>query len=314
MSRKKISLIGAGNIGGTMAHLIMKDGLGDVILFDVNEGVAKGKALDILQTSSIDGVDCSIVGTSNYEEIQNSDVVIITAGVPRKPGMSRDDLIGINAGIIKTVAENVKKHSPESFIIVVTNPLDTMVQHFYNISGLNSKKVVGMAGVLDSARFKYFLSQEFNVSVKDVNAFVLGGHGDTMVPVLTLSTIAGISIPDMIKMGYSSEENINKIVNRTRNGGGEVVSLLGNGSAFYAPATSALEMAKSYIFDRKQILPCAVKLNGQYGVNDGVYIGVPVVIGKNGVEKIVEVSLDKSEKEMFDKSIDATRNLVNLLK
>lgn len=307
--RNKIALIGAGNIGGTLAHLAGLKNLGDVVLFDVNEGVAKGKALDLEQSSTIEGYDASFVGSSDYASIEGADVVIVTAGIPRKPGMSRDDLLATNTAIIKTVGENIAKYAPQAFVIVVTNPLDVMVYVLQKISGLPKNKVVGMAGVLDSARMSLFLAQEFNVSVKNVNSFVLGGHGDTMVPLIRYSTIAGIPIPDLIAMGMTSKEKIAAIVQRTRDGGGEIVKLLGNGSAFYAPATSAIAMAESYLFDKREIMPMAVCLNGEYGVRD-LYIGVPAVIGRSGVEKVIELQLTSEEKLMFDNSVAAVRTLI----
>jgi malate dehydrogenase len=282
-------------------------------LVDVNDGVAKGKALDIAQSSVVEGFDCNILAGSDYSIIQNADVVIVTAGIARKPGMSRDDLLATNTAIIKSVAENIKKFAPNSFVIVITNPLDAMVYVMQKFSGLPHNKVVGMAGVLDSSRMSYFLSQEFNVSIDNVFACVLGGHGDTMVPLIRYSTIAGVPIPDMLKMGFSSSQKIDEIVQRTRDGGAEIVKLLGTGSAFYAPATSAIEMAKSYLLDKKKILPVATYLNGEYGVRD-LYIGVPAIIGANGVEKVIELSLDASEKTAFDKSVDAVQKLVAEIK
>jgi len=297
IKRNKISLIGAGNIGGTLAHLAGLKELGDIVLLDINDGTAKGKALDIEQSSSVDLFDSNIIGTKNYEDIQDSDVIIVTAGIARKPGMSRDDLIATNSKIIASVGENIKKYAPNAFVIVITNPLDAMVYLMQKATGFDKNKVVGMAGVLDSARFSLFLAREFNVSIKDVSAFVLGGHGDTMVPLIRYSTIAGIPIPDLVKMGWSNQENIDNIIQRTRDGGAEIVKLLGNGSAFYAPAASAIEMANAYLKDTKQILPAAVYLNGEYGVKD-LYIGVSAIFGKNGVEKIVEVELNEEERKM----------------
>jgi malate dehydrogenase len=311
--RNKIALIGSGNIGGTMAHVIGLKELGDVVLFDIAEGVPQGKALDIAQSSSVDGFDCQYKGTNYYKDIENSDVVIVTAGVPRKPGMSRDDLLSINAGVIKSVAEGIKKYAPNAFVIVVTNPLDAMVAVMQKVSGLPTNKVVGMAGVLDSARFSYFLSQEFNVSIEDVTSFVLGGHGDTMVPLVRYSTIGGIPVPDLVKMGWSTQEKIDKIVQRTRDGGAEIVALLKTGSAFYAPAVSAVAMAESYLKDKKRMLPCAAYLNGEYGMKD-IFVGVPVIIGANGVEKIVEIELNASEKAEFEKSVDSVRKLMQDVK
>jgi len=307
--RNKIALIGAGNIGGTLAHLAGLKNLGDIVLFDVAKGVAQGKALDIEQSSVVDGFDSAIIGTDSYADIEGADVVIVTAGIARKPGMSRDDLMNTNAGIIKTVAEGIKKHAPNAFVIVITNPLDAMVYVMQKISGLPANKVVGMAGVLDSARFGLFLANEFKVSVEDVRSFVLGGHGDTMVPLVRYSSVAGIPLPDLIEMGWTTKAKIEEIVQRTRDGGAEIVKLLGNGSAFYAPAASAIAMAESYLLDKKKILPVAAHLNGEYGVK-GLYIGVPAVIGKNGVEKIVEVKLNVQELEMFNNSVAAVKKLI----
>jgi malate dehydrogenase len=316
MARNKIALIGAGNIGGTLAHLIGLKELGDVVLFDVFGGVAAGKALDIAQSSPVDRFDAAFSGGSDYAAIAGADVVIITAGFPRTPGMSRDDLIGKNAGVIATVAEGIKTHAPNAFVICITNPLDAMVWVLQQKSGLPAHKVVGMAGVLDSARFQLFLSQEFGVSVRDVRAFVLGGHGDTMVPLIRYSAVAGIPVPDLIKMGWTTQERIDAIVTRTANGGGEIVKLLERGSAFYAPAASAVAMAEAYLKDQKRVLPCAAYLSGQYGIN-GLYVGVPVVLGAGGVEKIVEIELNAAEKLAFEKScasvqelIDASRKLI----
>jgi malate dehydrogenase len=316
MARSKIALIGAGNIGGTLAHLIGLKELGDVVLFDVFGGVAAGKALDIAQSSPVDGFDATFSGGSDYAAIAGADVVIVTAGFPRTPGMSRDDLIGKNAGVIATVAEGVKTHAPNAFVLCITNPLDAMVWVMQQKSGLPAHKVVGMAGVLDSSRFQLFLAQEFGVSVQDVTAFVLGGHGDTMVPLTRYSTVAGIPVPDLIKMGWSTQEKIDAIVTRTANGGGEIVKLLERGSAFYAPAASAIAMAEAYLKDKKRVLPCAAYLTGQYGIKD-MYVGVPVVIGAGGVERIVEIELNATEKAAFEKScasvqelIDASRKLI----
>jgi malate dehydrogenase len=309
MARNKIALIGAGNIGGTLAHLIGLKELGDVVLFDVFGGVAAGKALDIMQSGPVDSFDSTMIGGSDYAAIKDADVVIITAGFPRTPGMSRDDLIGKNAGVIATVAEGIKANCPNAFVICITNPLDAMVWVLKEKSGLPANKVVGMAGVLDSARFRLFLAQEFNVSVEDVTAFVLGGHGDTMVPLTRYSTIAGIPVPDLIKMGWTTQEKIDAICTRTANGGGEIVKLLERGSAFYAPAASAIAMAEAYLKDKKRVLPCAAYLTGQYGIND-MYVGVPVVIGAGGVEKIVEIELNATEKAAFDKSCGAVRELI----
>ena len=309
MARNKIALIGAGNIGGTLAHLIGLKELGDVVMFDVFGGVAAGKALDLMQSSPVDGFDSAMSGGNDYAAIAGSDVVIVTAGFPRMPGMSRDDLLTKNAGVIASVAEGIKAHCPDAFVIVITNPLDVMVSVMQQKSGLPANKVIGMAGVLDSSRFQLFLAQEFNVSVQDVTAFVLGGHGDTMVPLIRYSTVAGIPVPDLIKMGWTTQERIDAIVERTANGGGEIVKLLERGSAFYAPAASAISMAEAYLKDKRRVLPCAALLTGQYGV-DGLYIGVPVVIGKNGIEKIVEIELNDSEKAAFDKSCGAVRALI----
>jgi len=312
MARNKIALVGAGMIGGTLAHLIAQKGLGDVVLFDIAEGMPQGKALDIVQNTSVDGAGISLKGTNDYKDIEGADVVIVTAGIPRKPGMSRDDLIGINTGVMKTVGENIKKHCPKAFVIVITNPLDVMVWVMRECSGLPHNMVVGMAGVLDSARFNHFLADEFKVSVKDVTTFVLGGHGDTMVPLVRYSTVAGIPVPDLVKMGWTTQEKLDKIVQRTRDGGAEIVGLLKTGSAFYAPAASAIKMAESYLYDQKRILPCAAWLTGQYGVKD-LYVGVPVVLGAKGVEKIVEISMNPDEKAMFDKSVNAVRELCKVV-
>jgi malate dehydrogenase len=310
MARNKIALIGAGNIGGTLAHLIGLKELGDVVLFDVFGGVAAGKALDIMQSGPVDGFDCAMSGGSDYAAIKDADVVIVTAGFPRTPGMSRDDLIGKNAGVIATVAEGIKTNCPNAFVICITNPLDAMVWVMKEKSGLPANKVVGMAGVLDSSRFRLFLAQEFGVSVEDVTAFVLGGHGDNMVPLTRYSTVAGIPVPDLIKMGWSTQEKIDAICARTANGGGEIVKLLERGSAFYAPAASAIAMAEAYLKDKKRVLPCAAYLTGEYGIND-MYVGVPVVIGAGGVEKIVEIELNPTEKAAFDKSCGAVRELID---
>ena len=311
MARKKIALIGAGQIGGTLALLAGQKELGDIVLLDIPDfaGVAKGKALDIAELSPVAGFDAGYSGTSDYADIAGADVVIITAGVPRKPGMSRDDLVGINAKVIKVVAAGVKQHAPNAFVIVITNPLDAMVGLFQEVSGLPPEKVVGMAGVLDSARFRWFLAEEFGVSVEDVTAFVLGGHGDTMVPLIRYSTVSGISVPDLVKMGWSTQDKIDKIVQRTRDGGAEIVGLLKTGSAYYAPAASAIAMAESYLKDKKRLLPCAALLTGQYGVKD-TYVGVPVVIGENGVERIAEIALNEEDKAGFTKSVDAVHGLM----
>jgi len=313
MARNKIALIGAGNIGGTLAHLIGLKELGDVVMFDVFGGVAAGKALDLMQSGPVDGFDSMMTGGSDYAAIAGSDVVIVTAGFPRMPGMSRDDLLTKNAGVIAQVAEGIKTHCPDAFVIVITNPLDVMVWVMQQKSGLPANKVVGMAGVLDSSRFRLFLAQEFNVSVEDVNAFVLGGHGDTMVPLTRYSTVAGIPIADLIKMGWTTQEKIDAICARTANGGGEIVKLLERGSAFYAPAASAIAMAEAYLKDKKRVLPCAALLSGEYGLND-LYVGVPVVIGAGGIERIVEVPLEPAERAAFDKSCDAVKELITAFK
>lgn len=312
-ARKKIALVGSGNIGGTLAHLIGLKELGDVVLFDIAEGLPQGKALDLAESSPVEGFDCDMKGANDYKDIEGADVVIVTAGVARKPGMSRDDLIEINTKVIKSVAEGIKTHAPNAFVIVITNPLDAMVWVMREASGLPANKVVGMAGVLDSARFRYFLAEEFGVSVEDVSAFVLGGHGDSMVPLVRYSTVAGIPVPDLIKKGWSTDAKIEQIVQRTRDGGAEIVGLLKTGSAFYAPASSAIQMAESYLKDKKRVLPCAANLSGEYGVKD-LYVGVPTVIGAGGVERIVEVDLTKDEQEAFDASAGAVRKLVDSIK
>jgi len=306
--KKKISLIGAGQIGGTLAHLISIKELGDVVLFDVAEGVAKGKALDIAQSTAVDGYNINLIGTSNYEDIKNSDVIIITAGVPRKPGMTRDDLLEINLKVIKQVALGIKKNSPNAFVICITNPLDVIVMAFQKYSGLPTSKVVGMAGILDSSRFKYFISQELKVSVKNIKTLVLGGHGDTMVPMPNQTTVNGKSLNELIK-----KEKLNLIIERTRKGGAEVIKLLEKGSAFYAPAAAGVEMAESYIKDLKKKLPCAAYLNGEYGVKN-LYAGVPVIIGKGGVEKVVDLTLNEEEKKNFNLSIKAVNDLITKAK
>ncbi|MBI1272867.1 MAG: malate dehydrogenase [Alphaproteobacteria bacterium] len=313
MSRRKIALVGAGQIGGTLALLAAQKELGDVALVDVAEGIPDGKALDLAQAGPAETYNATITGGTDYSQLKGADVVIVTAGVPRKPGMSRDDLIGINTGIIKSVGENIKKHAPNAFVIVVTNPLDVMVWVMQQVTGFNPKKVVGMAGVLDGSRFRTFLAMEFNVSVEDVYACVLGGHGDTMVPMVRYSTVGGIPLPDLVKMGWTTQERIDSIVQRTRDGGAEIVKLLKTGSAFYAPAASAIAMAESYLKDQKRILPCAAFLSGQYGVKD-LYVGVPVVLGAGGVEKIVEMQLNADEKAMFDKSVKAVTELMDAAK
>jgi malate dehydrogenase len=313
MARKKIALIGAGQIGGTLALLAGLKELGDIVLFDVIDGVPQGKALDIAEASPVEGFDAKVAGGSDYSVIAGADVVIVTAGFPRKPGMSRDDLIGKNAEVVATVGRAIKQHCPEAFVITITNPLDVMVWVMREASGLPPHRVIGMAGVLDSARFRYFLAEDMGVSVEDVTAFVLGGHGDDMVPLIRYSTVAGIPLPDLVKMGWTTQERVDKIVQRTRGGGGEIVNLLKTGSAFYAPASSAIAMAESYLRDKKRVLPCAAWLNGEYGVKD-LYVGVPVVIGAKGVERIVEISLNPEEKAMFDKSVAAVRTLVEAAK
>src|SRR3954447_9146547 len=313
MARKKIALIGAGQIGGTLALLAGLKDLGDIVLFDVVDGVPQGKALDIAEASPVEGFDAVYSGGSSYAGIKGADVVIVTAGIPRKPGMSRDDLIATNAKVMDTVGAAIKKHCPKAFVICITNPLDVMVYVLQQASGLPANRVVGMAGVLDSARFRYFLAQEFNVSVEDVTAFVMGGHGDTMVPLTRYSTVAGIPLPDLVKMGWTTKEKLDAIVQRTRDGGAEIVNLLKTGSAFYAPASAAIAMAESYLRDKKRVLPCAALLTGQYGVND-LYVGVPVVIGAGGIERIVEISLNAEEKAAFDESCGSVRTLVDIAK
>ena len=309
MARPKIALIGAGQIGGTLAHLAAIKELGDVILFDIAEGTPQGKALDIAQSGPVEGFDAGLKGANSYEDIAGADVCIVTAGVPRKPGMSRDDLLGINLKVMKSVGEGIKAHAPNAFVICITNPLDAMVWALQQFSGLPANKVVGMAGVLDSARFRHFLSVEFNVSMKDVTAFVLGGHGDTMVPLVRYSTVAGIPLPDLVEMGWTTQEKMDAIVQRTRDGGAEIVGLLKTGSAFYAPAASAIEMAEAYLKDQKRLLPCAAYVDGAYGLS-GMYVGVPTIIGAGGIERIVDIKLNKDEQAMLDKSIDAVKGLV----
>jgi malate dehydrogenase len=313
MARKKIALIGAGMIGGTLAHLAAIREMGDIVLFDIAEGIPEGKALDLAQAGPVEGYDVTLKGTTDYADIAGADVCIVTAGIARKPGMSRDDLIGINLKVMKAVGEGIRTHAPDAFVICITNPLDAMVWALREFSGLPHNMVVGMAGVLDSARFRHFLAEEFKVSVEDVTAFVLGGHGDTMVPVTAYSTVAGIPIPDLIKMGWSTQEKIDAIVQRTRSGGGEIVALLKTGSAYYAPATSAIAMAESFLKDKKRVLPAAANLTGQYGVND-LYVGVPVVIGAGGVERIVEIELDETAQNNFDVSVDAVKELLEACK
>ena len=309
MARKKIALIGAGNIGGTLAHLAAIRELGDIVLFDVIEGVPQGKALDLSQCGPIEGFDAKITGSNDYADIAGADVIIVTAGVARKPGMSRDDLLGINLKVMKAVGEGIKANAPDAFVICITNPLDAMVWALREFSGLPHERVVGMAGVLDSARFSHFLADEFNVSVQEVNSFVLGGHGDTMVPVVRYSTVAGIPVPDLIKQGHSTQERIDAIVKRTRGGGGEIVALLKTGSAYYAPATSGIAMAEAYLKDQKRLLPCAAYVEGKYGL-DGLYVGVPVIIGAGGVEEIVEIELDDEAKANLQVSVDAVKELL----
>ena len=313
MNRKKIALIGSGNIGGTLAHLAAIKELGDVVLFDIAEGIPQGKALDLQQSGPVESFDSSIVGTNKYDDLIDSDLVIVTAGVPRKPGMSRDDLVEINTNVMKQVGEGIKKNCPNAFVICITNPLDAMVGVLQRASGLPFNMVVGMAGVLDSARFRTFLAEEFNVSLTDVTAFVLGGHGDTMVPLVRYSAVAGIPVPDLIEMGWSTKEKIDEIVQRTRDGGAEIVGLLKTGSAFYAPAESAIQMAEAFLKDKKKILPCAAYVEKAYGLN-GLYVGVPVIIGKNGVERIVEINLTDDEKKMFDHSVESVKKLNELAK
>lgn len=309
MARKKIALIGSGQIGGTLAHLAGLNELGDIVLFDIAEGMPEGKALDIAESSPVDGFDAKFSGTQTYEAIAGSDVVIVTAGVPRKPGMSRDDLVEINLKVMQQVGAGIGKYAPDAFVICITNPLDAMVWALQKFSGLPTNKVVGMAGVLDSARFRYFLADEFDVSVQDVTAFVLGGHGDTMVPLTRYSTVAGVPLTDLVKMGWIEQGRLDEIVQRTRDGGAEIVKLLKTGSAFYAPASSAIAMAESYLKDKKRVLPCAAYLSGEYGV-DGMYVGVPTVIGAGGIERIVEITLDKDEKAQFDHSVDSVKGLI----
>jgi malate dehydrogenase len=309
MPRPKIALIGAGQIGGTLAHLAALKELGDVVLFDIAEGTPQGKALDIAEAGPSAGFDAEMVGTNDYAAIDGADVVIVTAGVPRKPGMSRDDLLGINLKVMKSVGEGIRKHAPDAFVICITNPLDAMVWALREYSGLPHKRVVGMAGVLDSARFRHFLSLEFGVSMRDVTAFVLGGHGDTMVPLVRYSTVAGIPLPDLVSMGWTSQDRLDAIVQRTRDGGAEIVGLLKTGSAFYAPATSAIEMAEAYLKDQKRVLPCAAWVDGAYGLR-GMYVGVPCVLGADGVERVIDITLSRDEQGMFDKSVEAVKGLV----
>ena len=309
MARSKIALIGAGQIGGTLAHLAALRELGDVVLFDIAEGIPQGKALDIAESGPIDGFDANLKGANSYEDIAGADVCIVTAGVPRKPGMSRDDLLGINLKVMKAVGEGLRAHAPDAFVICITNPLDAMVWALREFSGLPTDKVCGMAGVLDAGRFRHFLAEEFEVSVKDVTAFVLGGHGDTMVPLVRYSTVAGIPLPDLVEMGWTTQEKLDAIVQRTRDGGAEIVGLLKTGSAFYAPAASAIEMAEAYLKDQKRVLPCAAYIESAYGLK-GMYVGVPTVIGAGGIERVIEITLNRSEKAMFEKSVEAVRGLV----
>ena len=309
MARNKISLVGSGQIGGTLALLAGLKNLGDVVLFDIAKGVPQGKGLDIAQASTIEGFDSKVTGANSYAALKGSDVVIVTAGVPRKPGMSRDDLLGINNSVMHAVGKGIKKYCPKAFVICITNPLDVMVHQLRKACGLPFNRVVGMAGVLDSARLRLFLAQEFDVSVEDVTAFVLGGHGDSMVPLVRYSTVAGIPVPDLIKMGWTTKKRIEAIVDRTANGGGEIVQLLGTGSAFYAPASSAIAMAESYILDKKRVLPCAAYVKGSYGL-DGLYVGVPVVIGSKGVERIIDIKLNADERKKFRRSVNSVKSLI----
>jgi malate dehydrogenase len=313
MSRKKIALIGAGNIGGTLALLAGMKELGDIVLFDIVDGVPQGKALDIAQSSPVDGFDAALSGASDYAAIAGADVIIVTTGVPRQPGMSRDDLLSINLGVVGKVGAGIKQYAPGAFVICITNPLDVMVWALQKASGLPANRVVGMAGVLDSARFRYFLAEEFKVSVEDVSAFVLGGHGDDMVPSVRYSTVGGVPLPDLVAMGWTTQARIDAIVERTRKGGGEIVGLLKTGSAFYAPAASAIAMAESYLKDKRRVLPCAAYLDGEYGVK-GLYVGVPVVIGANGVERVMEIKLDATEQAMFDKSVSSVKSVIEAAK
>ena len=313
MARKKIALIGGGQIGGTLAHLIGLKELGDVVLFDIMEGLPQGKSLDIAQAAPVEGFDTKFKGTNDYADIKGADVVIVTAGVPRKPGMSRDDLLGINLKVMSAVGEGIKANCPNAFVVCITNPLDAMVWALRQFSGLPHEKVVGMAGVLDSARFRHFLAEEMNVSVEDVSAFVLGGHGDTMVPMPRFSTVAGVPLPELVKMGWIKQDRLDQIIQRTRDGGAEIVGLLKTGSAYYAPATSAIEMAASYLRDKKRVLPVAAYVNGAYGIKD-LYVGVPAVIGEKGIERIVELELLPAEKEQLAKSADSVKGLIDACK
>jgi len=310
MARSKIAMIGGGQIGGTLAHLAGLKELGDVVIFDIVDGIPQGKALDLAESAPVEGFNSTLSGTSDYAGIAGADVVIVTAGIPRKPGMSRDDLIETNCNVIKSVGEGIRDYAPDAFVICITNPLDAMVYALRESSGLPHSKVVGMAGILDSARFRFFLAEEFNVSVEDVTAFVLGGHGDSMVPLARYSTVAGIPLPDLVKMGWTTQDKLDQIIQRTRDGGAEIVGLLKTGSAFYAPASSAIQMAESYLRDQKRVLPCAAYLQGEFGV-DGLYVGVPVVIGGGGVERIVEIEMEAAEKAEFDASVEAVRGLVS---
>ena len=313
MARKKIALIGGGQIGGTLAHLAALKELGDVVIFDIAEGLPQGKALDLAQSAPVDSFNATLSGTNNYADIKGADVVIVTAGVPRKPGMSRDDLIGINLKVMAAVGEGIKANCPDAFVICITNPLDAMVWALQKLSGVKPEKIIGMAGVLDSARFRHFLAEEMKVSVEDVDAFVLGGHGDTMVPMPRFSTVAGIALPELVKMGWIKQDKLDQIVDRTRNGGAEIVGLLKTGSAYYAPATSAIAMAESYLKDQKRVLPCAVHVDGAYGIKD-LYVGLPVVIGEGGVERIVELELTADEKSQLMKSADSVKGLIEACK
>ena len=313
MARAKIALIGAGQIGGTLAHLAAMKELGDVVMFDIADGIPQGKSLDIAEAGPAEGFDADMKGTTDYEDIAGADVCIVTAGVARKPGMSRDDLLGINLKVMKSVGEGIAKHAPNAFVICITNPLDAMVWALREYSGLPYNMVCGMAGVLDSARFRHFLSLEFGVSMRDVTAFVLGGHGDTMVPLTRYSAVGGIPLPDMVKMGWSTQDKIDAIVQRTRDGGAEIVGLLKTGSAFYAPATSAIEMAEAYLKDQKRVLPCAAYVDGALGL-DGFYVGVPTVIGAGGIERVIDIQLTKDEQAMFDNSVEAVKGLVDACK
>ncbi len=308
MSRPRIAMIGAGQIGGTLANIVASKELGDAVLFDIQQGIPQGKALDIAESGPVVGFDAALSGTNEYAGIAGADVCIVTAGIPRRPGMSRDDLLGVNLKVMKAVGKGIREHAPDAFVICITNPLDAMVWALRQYSGLPHNKVVGMAGILDSARFRHFLSLEFNVSMRDVSAFVLGGHGDTMVPLARYSTVAGIPLPDLVKLGWTTQERLDSIIQRTRNGGAEIVNLIGSGSAYYAPAAAAIEMAEAYLSAQNRVLPCAAYLDGQYGLKD-MYVGVPVVLGERGVERVLEISLNAEERAMFEKSVDAVRGL-----